>query len=126
MNKHEEKYCPRCNEPFFCKTGDIVNCQCQCVPLSEETIQFLSKTYFDCLCKNCLSELNQKVKISKSYRFPTQKEMFVEGLHYYREDGKWVFTELYHILRGNCCGSGCRHCVFGFSSMDGNKDKRLL
>jgi hypothetical protein len=25
-----------------------------------------------------------------------------------------VFTPLYHQLRGYCCGSGCRHCVYGF------------
>jgi len=23
-----------------------------------------------------------------------------------------VFTERYHLERGYCCGSGCRHCPF--------------
>ncbi|MBK8112491.1 MAG: hypothetical protein IPK46_20350 [Saprospiraceae bacterium] len=40
----------------------------------------------------------------------------VEGIHYYIEDGKWVFTPVYHIERGHCCQSGCRHCPYGYDS----------
>ncbi len=35
-----------------------------------------------------------------------------EGIHYYFENGLMVFTEAYHLLRGYCCNSGCRHCPF--------------
>jgi len=45
--------------------------------------------------------------------FPLKPEDLVEGIHYYIESGKWVFTEFYHLLRGHCCKSGCRHCVYG-------------
>ena len=39
----------------------------------------------------------------------------VEGKHYYYNDhGNWVFTALYHQLRGSCCKSGCTHCPYGF------------
>ena len=31
---------------------------------------------------------------------------------YYLENGKVIMTELYHVKRGSCCGSGCRHCPF--------------
>jgi hypothetical protein len=31
---------------------------------------------------------------------------------YYFEGAKLVFTEDYHIRRGYCCGSGCRHCPY--------------
>jgi hypothetical protein len=24
-----------------------------------------------------------------------------------------VFTAQYHLKRGSCCGSGCRHCPYG-------------
>ena len=28
-------------------------------------------------------------------------------------DGPYlVFTQAYHLKRGSCCGSGCRHCPF--------------
>jgi hypothetical protein len=36
----------------------------------------------------------------------------VEGIDYYVEDGKYVFTEVYHLKRGHCCNSGCRHCPY--------------
>jgi hypothetical protein len=45
--------------------------------------------------------------------FPLESTELIEGVHYYVESGKWVFTELYHLLRGYCCKSGCRHCVYG-------------
>jgi hypothetical protein len=35
------------------------------------------------------------------------------GEYYY--DGPYiVFTEAYHLRRGWCCQSGCRHCPYGF------------
>ncbi len=111
--KHEIKICPICGNSFECKVGDIANCQCN-IDIEQGTKEFLSKTYFDCLCKNCLDRFNKLFNTSKRYAFPTQKELFVEGLHYYKENNCWVFTELYHLLRGYCCKSGCRHCVYGF------------
>ncbi len=38
-----------------------------------------------------------------------QKKLF------YIEDGFYVFTEAYHLQRGYCCKSGCRHCPYGYS-----------
>jgi len=31
---------------------------------------------------------------------------------YYWEKGNMVMTEKYHLERGNCCKSGCRHCPY--------------
>src|SRR5690606_37039551 len=31
---------------------------------------------------------------------------------YYWENGLMVFTRQYHLKRGYCCGSGCRHCPY--------------
>jgi len=31
---------------------------------------------------------------------------------YYMEDGRRVFTAHFHLKRGYCCGSGCRHCPY--------------
>ena len=31
---------------------------------------------------------------------------------YYYEGEKLVFTAAYHLKRGYCCGSGCRHCPY--------------
>jgi len=32
---------------------------------------------------------------------------------YLNEQGYRVFTEEYHIKRGYCCKSGCKHCPYG-------------
>jgi uncharacterized protein (TIGR00290 family) len=40
----------------------------------------------------------------------------VEG-DFYLEEGFMVFTKEYHLKRGYCCGSGCRHCPY--KSKDG-------
>jgi hypothetical protein len=34
---------------------------------------------------------------------------------YYLEGENLVFTAQYHLKRGSCCGSGCRHCPYGFA-----------
>jgi hypothetical protein len=118
MDKHEEKYCPKCNNAFICKMGNIANCQCNTVEITKATNDFLSHTYFDCLCKDCLAKINHDVHLAKGYQFPTQKEMLIEGLHYYKEGNNLVFTELYHLLRNYCCKSNCRHCVYGFKEIN--------
>ena len=33
---------------------------------------------------------------------------------YYNELGYKVFTEKYHLKRGYCCKSGCKHCPYGY------------
>lgn len=41
-----------------------------------------------------------------------------EGEDYYIEKGLFVFTAAYHVKRGHCCKSGCRHCPYGFKKKD--------
>lgn len=37
----------------------------------------------------------------------------IENIDYYIDDqGRFVFTEHYHLKRGYCCNSGCRHCPY--------------
>jgi hypothetical protein len=40
--------------------------------------------------------------------------------YYYMENGLIVFTEAYHLKRGYCCKSGCRHCPYGFRKEERN------
>ena len=37
----------------------------------------------------------------------------VEGEDFYREGAAIVFTARYHLRRGHCCLSDCRHCPYG-------------
>jgi hypothetical protein len=34
---------------------------------------------------------------------------------YYYDGPYLVFTAAYHLKRGSCCNSGCRHCPYGFA-----------
>lgn len=42
---------------------------------------------------------------------PAQAELR-EGEDYYYEGTYVVFTAAYHLKRGTCCESGCRHCPY--------------
>jgi len=49
-----------------------------------------------------------------------------EGEDYYiNEDGLFVFTEAYHLKRGYCCRSGCRHCPYGYLGENDDEEKRV-
>lgn len=41
---------------------------------------------------------------------------------YYDKNGYIVFTEEYHLNRGVCCGSGCKHCPFDPAHTKGNRN----
>ena len=41
-----------------------------------------------------------------------QPRKLQEGIDFYYENGFMVFTEKYHLDRGTCCGSNCRHCPY--------------
>ena len=40
------------------------------------------------------------------------KDTKLENQDFYYENGFMVFTEEYHLKRGHCCQSGCRHCPY--------------
>jgi hypothetical protein len=50
-----------------------------------------------------------------------KKKEFLENVHYYLDGGRVVFTALFHLERGQCCGNGCRHCPYEPSYKKGNK-----
>jgi len=38
---------------------------------------------------------------------------------YWSKDSYRVFTEKYHLKRGHCCKSGCKHCPYGYDKKTG-------
>jgi hypothetical protein len=44
---------------------------------------------------------------------------------YTTEEGFIIFTEKYHLKRGQCCLSGCKHCPYGFDKKTGTIRKDL-
>jgi hypothetical protein len=49
---------------------------------------------------------------------PPRPPPLVEGVDYYLEGDKFVFTAAYHLKRGYCCNSKCRHCPYGEQAAD--------
>ena len=80
----------------------------------KEVRDFLEDTHHTALCDNCTDHYEKLTALADGQKFPTSSGEYVRGLQYYIENNFWVFTEFYHFLRGNCCGSGCRHCAYGF------------
>jgi len=113
-SQSEYKICPRCSASFECRAAEVERCQCAEIELTAATRAYLKKTHYDCLCNRCLAELDRLVEKAQRLPFPRRPRELVEGLHFYMENGMFVFTEFYHIQKGNCCRSGCRHCAYGF------------
>jgi len=42
---------------------------------------------------------------------------------YKSPEGYVIFTEKYHLKRGYCCKSGCKHCPYGFNKKSGRIEK---
>ena len=43
---------------------------------------------------------------------------------YYFENDLMVFTAAYHLKRGSCCKSACRHCPYGFRGQPARNPER--
>jgi len=110
MMSTKPKNCGRCNVEISCNAAEIKKCQCSKITISQDTTSYLQETRYDCLCNACLETVDQLVSLSEQFN-----QGMVQGIHYYVENGMYVFTELYHIQRGYCCGSRCRHCAYGLA-----------
>jgi len=47
---------------------------------------------------------------------------YKEDVHYYMDGERVVFTALFHLERGQCCGNGCLHCPFDPKHKKGTTD----
>ena len=36
----------------------------------------------------------------------------IEGEHYYYKGEVKIYTAVYHVLKGYCCGNKCLHCPY--------------
>lgn len=65
MSLHETKNCPLCKSSFECKPGNIAQCQCFGIKLTDEQKAFIELRYNDCLCNNCLATLQNDIELFK-------------------------------------------------------------
>jgi hypothetical protein len=54
--------------------------------------------------------------------FPKRPNLDEED-YYLSPEGYIIFTEKYHLKRGYCCKSGCKHCPYGFDKKTGQNKK---
>jgi hypothetical protein len=53
----------------------------------------------------------------------SRKSKLSEEDYYLSPEGYIIFTESYHLKRGYCCKSGCKHCPYGFDKKTGRVKK---
>jgi len=51
-------------------------------------------------------------KLERQRRQKTAPLEIQKGDYYMNDEGLMVFTAQYHLRRGYCCGSGCKHCPY--------------
>ena len=101
--------CPLCGEPNDCQlcTHAAYKGPCWCVKakIPDELIarvppDLQSKA---CICRVCVLTFQRQRSVARK---------IVPGDFYFDAGGLMVFTAAYHLQRGYCCGSGCRHCPY--------------
>lgn len=104
--------CSRCGIEVLCneKKGNIAFEND--LVFIEQTKIFLKKTSYNCLCSQCSKDINNLVCDLLKEEEVGELQL---GKHYYMEVGYMVFTEYFHMIRGYCCKSNCRHCAYGFN-----------
>ena len=123
MKKASQTSCPNCGRHFDCKPDAVEQCWCYAMPPV-----LMPATEKRCLCPKCFKTAAQKAiarfvaayqagerpNTAPQYKRPGRP---VEGIDYYVENGLLVMTPWYHLKRGYCCGSGCRHCPYGHENV---------
>lgn len=105
-----EDRCPLCGQANACRRAfgsdpGAAPCWCESVTIAPEVLAAIAPALQGkaCLCQACTR--------SGPAASDTPSEGGEEDT-YFTEDGRMVFTRAYHLRRGHCCGSGCRHCPF--------------
>lgn len=105
-----EDRCPLCGQANACCRafgGDPAPapCWCESITIPPDVLAGIPAALRgkSCLCHSCSHP---------DGGLATRSAEEVEDDAYFTEDGRMVFTRAYHLRRGHCCGSGCRHCPF--------------
>ena len=123
---YKNKRCSTCGVPFTCGNIDEQNlCWCNDFPAIFDPNAEANCLCSDCLKKATIKKVNEYASVltpeealnNKAKDLPKTNKL-IEDLDYYMENGKFVFTSWYHLKRGHCCESGCRHCPYGFSKIN--------
>jgi hypothetical protein len=112
MASPKQKTCPGCQRVFGCGPAPGQE-QCWCEHLPHRPL--VAGENYDCFCPECLGKAIKSRGQSKRAVVVTgdvKATDLIEGEDYVVEGDTIVFTRSYHLRRGYCCGSGCRHCPY--------------
>jgi hypothetical protein len=107
----EPGLCPVCGCPNDCQLSSAgLNkgpCWCSSIAVPEGLLAQVAPELKNraCICRICVTEYWQKQTDKTPEPIPARD-------FYFDKDGLMVFTAEYHLRRGYCCESGCRHCPF--------------
>lgn len=124
-----DRRCPVCAGANHCRVADGSlykgPCWCEEASVPSPVLRFLVESQLEaaCLCRRCLGllaeharRLNDPAQILARVRAEIQGA--TDPADFYLEaGGRMVFTAHYHLKRGSCCGSGCRHCPYPGTSL---------
>ena len=103
--------CPLCgnaNSCQFCGV-DAHKGPCWCANISIPEVLLaripLEQRNRACICQDCVTRFWQE-------HADTHAQSIGSDDFYFDQNDLMVFTAAYHLRRGYCCGSGCRHCPY--------------
>jgi len=111
MLNTEARRCPLCgqaNECQLCSEEPFSGpCWCANAPISGELLARVPAHLRDraCVCQKCVEAFWRESRKNRP-------EIPRAGDFYFDEAGLMVLKAQYHLRRGYCCGSGCRHCPY--------------
>lgn len=103
--------CPLCGGANACQLCSPAPykglCWCAQVDVPGELLALVPEPLRNraCICAGCVAKFHAR----QAARTPHSASV---GDFYFDREGRMVFTEAYHLRRGYCCGSGCRHCPY--------------
>lgn len=129
-NIHTSKKCAQCDTTFGCGSYEEEQaCWCHEYP---PVLELGHESH--CLCPDCLKkEIVRKIDAfvvsfasgenAVNYAKDLPPAIPIEGIDYYLENGRHVFTAWSHLKRGYCCANDCRHCPYKHPRRNTPKDQ---
>src|SRR6266576_1480060 len=105
--------CPICGNSNGCQLCDVGGhkgpCWCARTSIPDSLLARvpLELRNRSCLCQSCVTAFWHDHEQANARPQPIGA-----GDFYFDQNGLIAFTADYHLRRGYCCGSGCRHCPY--------------
>lgn len=118
--------CPLCGRANNCQlcTANVYKGPCWCAKAQiPEALLFqvpLELRNRSCICEKCVAAFHRASNAAAA-----RQEKLLPGDFYFDLGGLMVFTSAYHLRRGYCCNSGCRHCPYRSTGQKGSLDDGL-